>query len=207
MKEDARLYAPAAARNREPILDVLRRHLPSRGFVLEVASGSGEHVAHFAQSSGPDLVFQPSDPDPGARASIDAWATALDLGNIRPAIELDAVSDRWPISHADAVLCINLIHIAPWVAAVGLIRGAAGILPIGGVLFLYGPFRREGSHTAPSNEAFDLDLRRRNPAWGVRDLEAVAALAEAHGFAQPVVEEMPANNLSLIFLRTPMHSP
>ena len=101
------------------------------------------------------------------------------------------------------MLCINLIHIAPWTAAVGLMRGGAGILPIGGVLFLYGPFCRNGRHTAPSNEAFDLDLRTRNPAWGVRDLEAVAALAEAHGFAQPVVEEMPANNLSLIFLRLP----
>jgi Protein of unknown function (DUF938) len=203
MKEDGRLYAPAAARNREPILDVLRRHLPSRGLVLEVASGSGEHVAHFAKSSGPDLIFQPSDPDPGARTSIDAWATALDLDNIRPAIGLDVSSDRWPISYADAMLCINLIHIAPWTAAIGLMRGAADILPIGGVLFLYGPFRRNGHHTAPSNQAFDRDLRTRNPAWGVRDLEAVAALAKAHGFAQPVVEETPANNLSLIFLRMP----
>jgi hypothetical protein len=201
MKEDGRLYAPAAARNREPILDVLRRHLPSRGLVLEVASGSGEHVAHFAKSSGPDLIFQPSDPDPGARTSIDAWATALDLDNIRPAIGLDVSSDRWPISYADAMLCINLIHIAPWTAAIGLMRGAADILPIGGVLFLYGPFRRNGHHTAPSNQAFDRDLRTRNPAWGVRDLEAVAALAEAHGFAQPVVEAMPANNLSVIFPR------
>ena len=201
MNKDARLYAPAAARNREPILDVLRRHLPARGLVLEVASGSGEHVAHFAKSSGPDLIFQPSDADPSARASIDAWTAALGLGNIRPAIGLDATSDRWPISYADAMLCINLIHIAPWPATVGLMRAAADILPIGGVLFLYGPFRRNGCHTALSNEAFDRDLRMRNPAWGVRDLEAVAALAEAHGFAQPVVEEMPANNLSVIFLR------
>ena len=201
MKEDARLYAPATARNRDAILDVLRRHLPSRGLVLEVASGSGEHVVHFAKSSGPDLIFQPSDPDRGARASIDAWAAALGLGNIRPAIGLDVTSDRWPISHAHAMLCINLIHIAPWPATVGLMRGAAGILPIGGVLFLYGPFRRNGCHTAPTNEAFDRDLRMRNPAWGVRDLEAVAELAEAQGFTRPVVEEMPANNLSAIFLR------
>jgi hypothetical protein len=201
MNEDARLYAPAATRNREPILNVLRRHLPSHGLVLEVASGSGEHVAHFAQSSGPDLIFQPSDPDSDARASIDAWATALDLSNIRPAIDLDATSDRWPISHADAVLCINLIHIAPWAAAVGLIRGAAAILRAGSVLFLYGPFRRNGRHTAPSNEAFDRDLRTRNPAWGVRDLEGVAALAGGYGFAQPTIEEMPVNNLSVIFRR------
>jgi hypothetical protein len=201
MNEDARLYAPAAARNREPILNVLRRHFPSRGLVLEVASGSGEHVAHFAQSSGPDLIFQPSDLDSDARASIDAWATALDLSNIRPAMDLDATSDRWPISHADAVLCINLIHIAPWAAAVGLIRSAAAILPAGGVLFLYGPFRRNGRHTAQSNEAFDRDLRTRNPAWGVRDLEGVALLAAGHRFAQPAIEEMPANNLSVIFRR------
>jgi hypothetical protein len=112
---------------------VLRRHLPSRGLVIEVASGSGEHVAHFAQSSGPDLIFQPSEPDNDARVSIDAWATALDLSDIRPAIDLDATSDRWPISHAHVVLCINLIHIAPWAAPVGLIRGAAAILPIGGI--------------------------------------------------------------------------
>lgn len=201
MKVDARLYAPAAARNREPILDVLRPLLPSRGLVLEVASGSGEHVVHFAKSCGPDLIFQPSDPDPGARASIDAWAAALDLGNIRPAIGLDATSDHWPISYADAMLCINLIHIAPWPATVGLVRGAADILPLDGVLFLYGPFRRNGCHTAPTNAAFDRDLRMRNPDWGVRDLEAVAALAESHGFAQPVVEAMPANNLSVIFPR------
>ena len=166
MTEDARLYARAAARNREPIFDVLRHHLPSRGLVLEIASGSCEHVAHFAQSSGPDLIFQPSDPDPGSRASMDAWGAALDLGKILPAIALDAMSDRWPLSHADVVLCINLIHIAPWTAAVGLMRGAAGILPIGGVLFLYGPFRRNGCHTAPSNKAFDRDLRARNPRPG-----------------------------------------
>jgi hypothetical protein len=204
MRQDARLYAPAAARNRQPILEVLRCHLPPRGLVLEVASGSGEHVAHFAEASGADLMFQPSDPDPGARASIDAWTAAVELGNVRPAIALDATSERWPISYADVVLCINMIHIAPWAAAVGLMRGAAGILPIDGVLFLYGPFRRNGRHTAPSNEDFDRDLRTRNPAWGVRDLDAVAALAGAHGFAQPVVEEMPANNLSLIFLRRPL---
>ena len=172
-----------------------------RGLVLEVASGSGEHVAHFAQSSAPDLIFQPSDPDPRACASIDAWAAAFDLGNIRPAIGLDAASAHWPISYADAMLCINLIHIAPWPATVGLMRGAADILPTGGVLFLYGPFRRIGCHTALTNAAFDRDLRMRNPDWGVRDLEAVAALAEERGFAPPVIEPMPANNLSVLFRR------
>lgn len=201
MNEDPRLYAPATARNREPILDVLQRHLPSRGLVLEVASGSGEHVMHFAKACGPDLIFQPSDPDPGARASIDAWAAKLGLRNIQPAIALDAASEDWPLRRADAVICINMIHIAPWMAAVGLMRGAARVLPVGGVLYLYGPFRRDGHHTAPSNDAFDRDLRARDPAWGVRDLEAVAALGEANGFAQHVVEEMPTNNLSLVLRR------
>jgi SAM-dependent methyltransferase len=198
MTRDARLCAPATARNREPILDVLRRHLPERGLVLEVASGSGEHVVHFAQAF-PDLHFQPSDPDPAARASIDAWRAALALLNVRPAVALDATAETWPLETADAVLCINMIHIAPWAAAEGITRGAARILPPGGVLYLYGPYKRGGSHTAPSNQVFDASLRAQNPAWGVRDLEAVAALAEAAGFGAPVVEPMPANNLSLIF--------
>jgi SAM-dependent methyltransferase len=198
MSRDARLYAPATARNREPILDVLRRHLPSRGLVLEMASGSGEHVVRFAQAF-PDLLFQPSDIDPDARASINAWRAKLGLSNVRPAIALAAMAEAWPIDAADAVLCINMIHIAPWAAAEGLVRGAARVLAPGGVLYLYGPYKRGGRHTAPSNEAFDHSLRLRNPEWGVRDLEAVAELAAAHGFAQPAVEQMPANNLSLVF--------
>jgi SAM-dependent methyltransferase len=198
MSRDARLYFPATSRNREPILDVLRRHLPSRGLVLEVASGSGEHVMHFAQAF-PDLLFQPSDPDSDARASMDAWRTRLALPNVRPAIALDAAAETWPVETADAVLCINMVHIAPWTAAEGLVRGAARILPPSGVLYLYGPYKRGGRHTAPSNAAFDASLRAQNPDWAVRDLEAVVALAEAAGFAQPVIELMPANNLSLIF--------
>lgn len=199
MNDDARLYAPAAARNREPILGVLRRHLPQQGLVLEIASGSGEHIVHFAQASPPGLIFQPSDPDAAARASIDAWTDTLGLPNIRPAIALDAASPDWPIAVSDAIICINMIHIAPWAAAVGLIRGAARILPPGGMLYLYGPYRRDGRHTASSNEQFDEGLRRRNPSWGVRDIEAVTALAAGEGFAPPIVEDMPANNLSLIF--------
>jgi SAM-dependent methyltransferase len=202
MTEDARQYAPAAARNREPIWNVLQPHLPAQGLVLEVASGSGEHAVHFARASGPQIVFQPSDADAAARASIDAWTAAAGLPNVRPALALDATAQPWPIAGADVVLCCNMIHIAPWEAAVGLVRGAARVLPAGGLLYLYGPFRREGRHTAPSNEAFDRDfLRARNPDWGVRDLEAVAALAQAAGFAPPVVEPMPANNLSVLFLR------
>ena len=196
--DDARLHAPSAARNRAPILDVLRRHLPERGLVLEVASGSGEHVMHFAQAF-PGLDFQPSDPDQQARASIDAWRTEAGLQNIRPALALDAAAETWPLSEADAVVCINMIHIAPWEASVGLVRGAAALLRADCMLYLYGPFRRDGAHTAPSNEAFDRDLRTRNASWGVRDLEDVAALARSHGFADPLVEAMPANNLSLIF--------
>jgi SAM-dependent methyltransferase len=193
-------HAPATARNRQPILDVLRPRLPARGIVLEIASGSGEHVIHFAEAL-PDLVFQPSDPDAEARASIDDWVQTEGLGNVRAAMALDAARKSWPIERADAVLCCNMIHIAPWEAAAGLIAGAAGVLARGGTLYLYGPYRREGRHTAPSNEAFDRDLRQRNPAWGVRDLEAVAALAAAQGFGPPEIIDMPANNLSLVFKR------
>ena len=192
--------APAAARNRQPILDVLRAHLPDRGVVLEVASGSGEHALHFAAAL-PGLVFQPSDPDPEARASIDAWVADSGLANLRPALALDAAAAAWPVSAADAVLCCNMIHISPWTSTVGLVAGAARLLPAGGLLYLYGPYRRNGTHTAPSNAAFDEDLRRRNPAWGVRDLEAVATLAAGAGLAPPEVIEMPANNLSVLFRR------
>ncbi len=194
-------HAPATARNREPILEVLRPRLPAEGLVLEVASGSGEHVVHFAAAL-PRLVFQPSDPSSDARASIDDWAGASGLANVRPAVALDATAPQWPVTRAAAVLCSNMIHIAPWAAAVGLIVGAARVLPARGLLYLYGPFRLSGGHTAPSNDAFDRDLRERNAAWGVRDLEAVTALAATHGFAAPEVIDMPANNLSLAFRRT-----
>ena len=196
-----RRHAPATARNRQPILEVLRPRLPADGLVLEVASGSGEHVVHFAAAL-PRLVFQPSDPDPAARASIDDWAAASGLANVRPAVALDARVPEWPVTRAAAVLCSNMIHIAPWAAAVGLVAGAARVLPAGGLLYLYGPFRLAGGHTAPSNDAFDRDLRERNAAWGVRDLAAVTALAATHGFAAPEVIDMPANNLSLAFRRT-----
>lgn len=201
MNRDARRFAPAAARNREPILTVLRHYLPKRGLVLEVASGTGEHIAHFARACDAGLMFQPSDPEASARGSIDAWTSSLALSNVLPAISLDATSIEWPIASADVVLCINMIHIAPWAATIGLIKGASRILPSTGVLFLYGPFRRGGQSTAPSNESFDQELRRKNPAWGVRDLEEVAGLAAANGFGPPIVEQMPANNLSLIMRR------
>jgi SAM-dependent methyltransferase len=201
MTDELRRFAPATVRNREPILDVLKRHLPSQGLVLEIASGSGEHITHFAAGLlDRKLQFQPSDPDAEARASIDAWVRELGVSNIRPAVALDAAADNWPVSRADAVLCINMIHISPWVATVGLLRGAARILPPGGLLYLYGPYRR-GGQMAPSNQAFDDGLRAQNPAWGLRDLEAVIDFAVEQGFNRPTIEDMPTNNLSLIFRR------
>jgi hypothetical protein len=197
---DPRQHAPAAARNRDPILAVLRDVLPETGTVLEIASGSGEHILHFAGSL-PDLTFQPSDPNPEARQSIAAWAAESGLANLRPPLALDAAAPPWPIAAADAVLCINMIHISPWAATEGLMRGAAAILPPGAPLYLYGPYRRAGVPTAPSNEAFDRSLRDRNPDWGLRDLETVAALAASAGFGPPAVTEMPANNLSVVFRR------
>ncbi|WP_225767550.1 DUF938 domain-containing protein [Inquilinus sp. Marseille-Q2685] len=197
---DHRQYAPAAARNRDPILAVLRGVLPRTGTVLEIASGSGEHIVHFAAAI-PDLVFQPSDPNPEARRSIAAWTADSGLANLRPPLALDAAAASWPVTTADAVLCINMIHISPWAATEGLMRGAASILPPGAALYLYGPYRRAGVATAPSNEAFDRDLRQRNTDWGLRELEAVAELAAATGFSGPEVAEMPANNLSVVFRR------
>ena len=200
MTHDARRYAPSAARNRDTILNALGPELPDLGHVLEVASGSGEHMMHFAAAH-PTLTFQPSDPDPEGRASIDAWTRHLGLTNVAPAIALDVTQTANPSMQADAVFCINMIHIAPWAATPGLMRTAAMALPKGGLLYLYGPYRRNGDHTAPSNAAFDADLKARNPAWGVRDLEAVAAVAADHGFSAPTIEAMPANNLSVFFRR------
>jgi SAM-dependent methyltransferase len=197
---DPRLHSPAAARNREPILEVLRRELPRTGLVLEIASGSGEHVVHFARAL-PQLTFQPSDPDAAARASIAAWCAESGLANLRAALALDVAAEAWPVSAAAAVLCLNMIHISPWASTIGLMRGAARILAPGSLLYLYGPFFRAEEPTAPSNIAFDEDLRRRNPAWGVRDLAAVAAEAAVQGLALARIEPMPANNLSVLFRR------
>ncbi|MFI5216103.1 MAG: DUF938 domain-containing protein [Candidatus Limnocylindria bacterium] len=202
---DARLFASATQRNREPILGVLRRVLPSRGEVLEIASGTGEHAAWLAAQL-PGLVFQPSDPSPPHRASIAAWIASAGLANLRAPLALDVTSADWeqgagiPRDLA-AILCINLIHIAPWAAALGLLRGAGAALAAGRPLYLYGPYRRGGEHTAPSNAAFDRSLRGQDPEWGVRDLEAVMEAAEGAGFALEEIVEMPANNLSVILRR------
>ena len=199
--DDDRQYAPAATRNRGPILNVLGLILPSSGPVLEVASGTGEHVVHFAQAF-PMVTWQPSDPSNEARRSIDAWIAAVGLKNVRPPLDLDAACDSWPIDHAAAVVCINMIHISPWASTEGLMRGAGRILDAGAPLYLYGPFRQPARALASSNAAFDEDLRGRDPRWGLRDLVEVAACAGTHGFVLDRVVEMPANNLSVIFRRT-----
>jgi SAM-dependent methyltransferase len=196
---DARRSAPAADRNKGPILDVLMRVLPATGDVCEIASGTGQHVVHFAAAL-PRLTWHPTEPDARLRASIAGWIAHTGLTNVRPPLHLD-VGGEWPIAKADAILCINLIHIAPWAATLHLMQGASRVLAPGGVLYLYGPYRRFGAHTAPSNEAFDADLRASNPEWGVRDMEAVIEIAAQNGFALADVVPMPANNFSLVLRR------
>ncbi|MBI2255436.1 MAG: DUF938 domain-containing protein [Proteobacteria bacterium] len=197
---DPRQSAPAAQRNRDPILDILRRTLPESGTVLEIASGSGEHVIHFARAL-PDLTFQPSDAHVDSLKSVAAWIASSGTPNILPPLHLDVMADKWPIAAADAVICINMIHISPWDATKALMCGAADCLVSGAPLYLYGPYKRHQQHTAPSNAAFDAQLRARNPDWGVRDLGDVAACAAAAGFSAPEAFEMPANNLSVVFRR------
>ena len=195
---DVPLTAPAAERNKGPILGVLKRVLPAQGLVLEIASGTGQHVVHFAEAM-PHLTWQPSDPDPELRASIRAWIAQTGVSNACAPLDLDVCWQPWRLAEAEAVVCINMIHIAPWSATAALMAGAARILPPTGALVLYGPYRREGRHAAPSNEAFDRQLRSSNPDWGVRDLEAVAEVAVSHGLALRDVIAMPANNLSVVF--------
>jgi SAM-dependent methyltransferase len=195
---EGRLVSPSAERNKGPIADVLKRVLPSHGLVLEVSSGTGQHVVHFAREM-PHLEWQPTERDEETLASIASWVAGEALPNVRAPLRLDVCEQPWPISEAQAVICLNMIHIAPWAAAEALIRGAESVLTPGGILFLYGPYRRNGAHTAPSNEAFDRQLRAQNPEWGVRDFEAVARYAESRGFEAPGVYEMPANNLSVVF--------
>ena len=193
------LHAAAAERNREPILEVLRRTLPARGLVLEIASGTGQHAAFFARAL-PALRWQPSDASTAHLASIRAWSAASGADNIAPAVLLDVELQPWPVSHADAVVNINMIHVAPWSATEALFEGAARILAAGGVLFLYGPFKRDGRHTADSNQRFDERLRAEDPRWGVRDVTDVEQVAAAAGFRLAEVVAMPANNLSLVFV-------
>ncbi len=193
-----RKHAPATLRNRGAIAERLRAVLPSAGLVLEVASGSGEHCACFAETF-PALDWQPSDPDETARASIAAWCAGL--VNVHPPMALDAAARVWPVAHADAVLCINMAHISPWPATLGLMASAGRLLPAGGPLVLYGPFLRPETETAPSNIAFDESLRARDPAWGLRDMTDVTSAALGAGLLLDQVIEMPANNLFIVFRR------
>jgi SAM-dependent methyltransferase len=194
------LTYPAPERNKAPILEVLQRVLPAQGTVLEVASGTGQHIVHFATHL-PGLTWLPSDPEADHRDSIRARVEQAGLANVAPTLALDVLDQPWPVSSFDAIVCINMIHIAPWETALALLAEAGRLLPAEGVLFLYGPFRRDGKDTAPSNTAFDADLRRRNPQWGVRNLEDVLHHASVGGLALREVVEMPANNLSVIFRR------
>lgn len=194
--DEPRRHAPATVRNRDAIADVLATVLPSSGTVLEVASGSGEHCAYFAQRFRA-LTWQPSDPEPAARASIDIWCESL--ANTRPALDLDAEVPDWPLGDAAAVLCINMVHISPWEATLGLLSGAARLLDSDAPLFLYGPYRRAGHPTHPSNEAFDASLKMRDPRWGLRDLDDVVTAADR--FVLDRVVEMSANNFSIILRR------
>jgi SAM-dependent methyltransferase len=200
LSEDRR-SAPHVARNAEPIAELLGSILPPRGLVLEIASGSGEHALHFARAF-PHLLFQPSDAEPAALRSIEAWRAEAGLFNLLPAVQLDARAAEWPISAADAILCINMVHISPWAATEGLMRGAGKLLAPGAPLYLYGAYRQAEVPTAPSNEAFDASLRSRGPSWGVRELEAVVAEAEKNGLRLAQVWPMPANNLSVILRRS-----
>ena len=193
------IASPAAARNREPILSVLKAHMPARGRVLEIAAGSGEHAVAFAGAL-PGLEWTPSDPSAEARASIAAWAAAAGLPNLRPPLTLDVLDESsWPEGPFASLVCINMIHISPWAATEGLMRLARRVLPVGGLLATYGPYREAEVPLAPSNAAFDESLQARDPAWGLRDRDAVAAAAKAEGLALTRRVEMPANNLMLLF--------
>jgi hypothetical protein len=198
---DLRRYAPATEHNREPILAILQQVLPPTGTILEISSGTGEHGVFMAPQLAP-RHWLPSDPDPGARASIQAWQQFAPCDRMYPPIDLDASSDQWLVKSKEpitAIVNINMIHIAPKAAYLGLFAGTQRILPVDGILYLYGPFKQDGVHTAPSNAAFDESLQSRNPAWGVRDLEEIIAVAANHDLELQQVYPMPANNLSVVF--------
>lgn len=195
-------HAPATVRNSAAIADVLARELPSAGNVLEVASGTGEHAVFFARRF-PQLIWQPSDPDGDALASIGAWADEAGLANLLRPLHLDAAAGQWPVAQADALVCINMVHISPWEATEGLFAGATRLLGTGAPLVLYGPYREADIPTAPSNESFDASLKSRNPQWGLRQVESVDRLATRHGFTRSARYAMPANNLTLVYRRPP----
>ena len=196
----AKGFAPAAERNRGPILEVLRRVLPPSGTVLEIASGTGQHAVFFSQHL-PALRWQPSDPAPDALSSIVAWVDEEARDNLLSPVRLDVREPMWPVREVDAMLCINMIHISPWESTVALFAGARRLLTEGAPLVTYGPYRVHGEHTAPSNAAFDESLRSRDPSWGVRDIDELTELAERDGFSLEERVAMPANNMTLIWRR------
>ena len=198
--EGDKRHAPATVRNRDAIAAVLADWLPPSGRVLEVASGSGEHIVHFAAAFS-HLEWQPSDPDPAALTSIAAWTGEASLANVAPPLALDAASSGWPIERAEAILCINMVHISPWAATVGLFAGAARLLSARAPLILYGPYVEPDVPTADSNRAFDASLRARNAAWGLRDTAAIKGAAAGAGLDFIERRAMPANNLMLLFNR------
>jgi len=197
---DGKWSNPSAERNKGPILDVLAQVVPGRGLVLEIASGTGQHIMHFAKAL-PGLTWQPSDPDAELRESVRLRIQEERRANVNGPIDLDVTKLPWPLQSADAIVAINMIHVAPWPATPALFEGAKALLSAQGILFLYGPYRRFGRHTSESNARFDLDLRTQNPEWGLRDLEAVSDIAARTGFMLAETVEMPANNFSLVFRR------
>jgi len=200
---DLRMFSPSAARNTAPILAVLKRVLPAHGKVLEIGCGTGEHAVCFAEAM-PALTWLPSDPDPGSRASTASWIAFKGLNNVLPPLDIDVSASSWGVEHVapfDAIVSINMVHIAPWAATLGLFAGAGRLLRASGVLFLYGPFMQNGEHNAPSNAAFDESLKSRNPSWGLRDIADLERVAAASGLHLRETIEMPANNMSLVFVR------
>jgi SAM-dependent methyltransferase len=193
-----RLVSPSAERNKAPIGEVLSQVLPECGVVLEVGSGTGQHVVQFAQAM-PNLIWQPSERDADCLRSIRAWLSVEQPPNVRPPLHLDVSALPWPVDSAAAVVCINMVHIAPWSATEALFQGSGSLLRGGGLLCLYGPFQRQGRHTSPSNKSFDALLRRQDPEWGVRDLDDVSLVADRAGFNLLQTHEMPSNNLTLVF--------
>ena len=200
---DQKRYSPACERNKDVILDVLRDIMPSTGKILEIACGPGQHSVHFAAGL-PGVEWQPSDIDPTSITSTLAWRAEADVPNLLDPIILDATEPEWPLTQADGIICCNMIHISPWTVTLGLLDGAARILPNDGILYTYGPYKVGGKHTAPSNEAFDQSLRSQNSEWGVRNLDDVALEARRRGLHLVKTIKMPANNFSVIYKKTPM---
>ena len=194
-------HAPATLRNRDAIVEVLRAILPDRGTILEIASGTGEHIVYFGRTFA-DLTFQPSDPDPACCQSIAAWTRREAVANVLPPLQLDAQAAQWDIAKPAAILCINMVHISPWESSIGLFEKAGKLLDTGAPLFLYGPYLRDGVVAAPGNLAFERSLKSRNLRWGLRDVADMDALAANNGFSRESLIEMPANNISLIYRKS-----